>query len=151
MVKVDILLNGKPVDALSQLAYKPEAAVRAKKVCERLKGEISRQQFKIAIQGAIGSQIIARETVNPVRKDVLAKCYGENINENLTKIHSNLFKIDQKIMNIWYRKTVVNQFQMNNKILKKLELRRNSESVWLIFNSHFYVFQKEVDLTSDPL
>ncbi len=79
LVKVDILLNGKPVDALSQLAYKPEAALHAKKVCERLKGEISRQQFKIAIQGAIGSQIIARETVNPVRKDVLAKCYGGDV------------------------------------------------------------------------
>ncbi len=79
LVKVDILLNGKPVDALSQLAFKPEAAVRAKKVCERLKDEISRQQFKIAIQGAIGSQIIARETVNPVRKDVLAKCYGGDV------------------------------------------------------------------------
>lgn len=79
LVKVDILLNGKPVDALSQLAYKPEATARAKKVCERLKDEISRQQFKIAIQGAIGSQIIARETVNPVRKDVLAKCYGGDV------------------------------------------------------------------------
>jgi GTP-binding protein LepA len=79
LVKVDILLNGKPVDALSQLAYKPEATMHAKKVCERLKGEISRQQFKIAIQGAIGSQIIARETVNPVRKDVLAKCYGGDV------------------------------------------------------------------------
>jgi len=79
LVKVDILLNGKPVDALAQLAYKPNAAIRAKKVCERLKDEISRQQFKIAIQGAIGSQIIARETVNPVRKDVLAKCYGGDV------------------------------------------------------------------------
>jgi GTP-binding protein LepA len=79
LVKVDILLNGKPVDALAQLAYKPSAAARAKKVCERLKDEISRQQFKIAIQGAIGSQIIARETVNPVRKDVLAKCYGGDV------------------------------------------------------------------------
>ena len=69
LVKVDILINSKPVDALA----------RAKKVCERLKDEISRQQFKIAIQGAIGSQIIARETVNPVRKDVLAKCYGGDI------------------------------------------------------------------------
>ncbi len=79
LVKVDILINGKPVDALAQLAYKPEAANHARKVCERLKGEISRQQFKIAIQGAIGSQIIARETVNPVRKDVLAKCYGGDV------------------------------------------------------------------------
>ena len=79
LVKVDILINGKGVDALSLLAFKAEAVARARKVCERLKDEIARQQFKIAIQGAIGSQIIARETVNPVRKDVLAKCYGGDI------------------------------------------------------------------------
>ena len=79
LVKIDILLNGKGVDALSQLAFKANAVDRARKVCERLKGEIARQQFKIAIQGAIGSQIIARETVNPVRKDVLAKCYGGDV------------------------------------------------------------------------
>ena len=79
LVKVDILLNGKMVDALSQLTFKENAAERARKVCERLKGEISRQQYKVAIQGAIGSQIIARETVSAVRKDVLAKCYGGDI------------------------------------------------------------------------
>lgn len=79
LVKVDILLNGKMVDALSQLTFKENAADRARKVCERLKDEISRQQFKVAIQGAIGSQIIARETVSAVRKDVLAKCYGGDI------------------------------------------------------------------------
>ena len=79
LVKVDILLNGKMVDALSQLTFKENAVDRARKVCERLKGEISRQQYKVAIQGAIGSQIIARETVNAVRKDVLAKCYGGDI------------------------------------------------------------------------
>ena len=79
LVKLDILINGKPVDALSQLVFKPGAYDRARKVCERLQGAISRQQFKIAIQGAIGGQIIARETVNPVRKDVLAKCYGGDI------------------------------------------------------------------------
>lgn len=79
LVKVDILLNGKMVDALSQLTFKENAVDRARKFCERLKDEISRQQFKVAIQGAIGSQIIARETVNPVRKDVLAKCYGGDI------------------------------------------------------------------------
>ncbi|MCR4630064.1 MAG: translation elongation factor 4 [Treponema sp.] len=79
LVKVDILLNGKIVDALSLLTFKENAVLRARKVCERLKGEISRQQFKVAIQGAIGSQVIARETVNPVRKDVLAKCYGGDI------------------------------------------------------------------------
>jgi GTP-binding protein LepA len=79
LVKVDILINGKIVDALSFLTYKLNAVKRAHEVCSRLKDEISRQQFKIAIQGAIGSQIIARETVNPVRKDVTAKCYGGDI------------------------------------------------------------------------
>ena len=79
LVKVDILLNGKMVDALSQLTFKENAADRARKVCERLKGEISRQQYKVAIQGAIGSQIIARETVKQLRKDVTAKCYGGDV------------------------------------------------------------------------
>jgi GTP-binding protein LepA len=79
LVKIDILINGKSVDALSQLSFKGNAYDRARHVCEQLKDEISRQQFKIAIQGAIGSQIIARETVNPLRKDVLAKCYGGDI------------------------------------------------------------------------
>jgi GTP-binding protein LepA len=77
--KLDILINEKPVDALSQLVYEPGAYERARKVCERLQGAISRQQFKIAIQGAIGSKVIARETINPLRKDVLAKCYGGDI------------------------------------------------------------------------
>jgi GTP-binding protein LepA len=79
LVKLDILINGKAVDALSQLVFKGVAYERARTVCERLRDEIARQQFKIAIQGAIGSQIIARETVNPLRKDVLAKCYGGDI------------------------------------------------------------------------
>ncbi|MGP1577152.1 MAG: translation elongation factor 4 [Treponema sp.] len=79
LVKIDILLNGKAVDALAQLSYKPNAYAKARHVCEQLKTEITRQQFKIAIQGAIGSQVIARETVNPLRKDVLAKCYGGDI------------------------------------------------------------------------
>jgi GTP-binding protein LepA len=79
LAKLDILLNGKAVDALSQLVFKARAYERARKVCERLVDEIPRQQFKIPIQGAIGGQIIARETVNPLRKDVLAKCYGGDI------------------------------------------------------------------------
>jgi len=79
LVKLDILINEKPVDALSQLVFEPEAYDRARKVCERLQGAIPRQQFKIPIQGAIGSKVIARETINPVRKDVLAKCYGGDI------------------------------------------------------------------------
>jgi GTP-binding protein LepA len=79
LVKLDILLNGKAVDALSQLVFKDNAYERARTVCERLSGEIPRQQFKIPIQGAIGSQIIARETINALRKDVLAKCYGGDV------------------------------------------------------------------------
>ncbi|MBE6349740.1 MAG: elongation factor 4 [Spirochaetaceae bacterium] len=79
LVKIDILINSKSVDALAQLCYKGNAYEKARHVCSQLKEEITRQQFKIAIQGAIGSQIIARETVNPVRKDVLAKCYGGDI------------------------------------------------------------------------
>ncbi|MDR1507649.1 MAG: translation elongation factor 4 [Treponema sp.] len=79
LVKLDILLNGKQVDALSQLVFRGRAYDRARMVCERLRDEIPRQQFKIPIQGSIGSQIIARETVNPLRKDVLAKCYGGDV------------------------------------------------------------------------
>jgi GTP-binding protein LepA len=79
LAKLDILLNGKAVDALSQLVFRGNAQGKARFVCERLRDEIPRQQFKIPIQGAIGSQIIARETVNALRKDVLAKCYGGDI------------------------------------------------------------------------
>ncbi len=79
LVKLDILLNGKVVDALAQLVFRDNAYQVARRVCERLRDEIPRQQFKIAIQGAIGSQIIARETVNAFRKDVTAKCYGGDI------------------------------------------------------------------------
>lgn len=79
LVKIDILINGKSVDALSQLAFRGNAYEKARNVCEQLREEITRQQFKIAIQGAIGSQVIARETVNALRKDVLAKCYGGDI------------------------------------------------------------------------
>lgn len=79
LVKIDILINGKSVDALSQLCFKGNAYDKARHICAQLKEEIAREQFKIAIQGAIGSQVIARETVNPVRKDVLAKCYGGDI------------------------------------------------------------------------
>ncbi|KAL0265495.1 UNVERIFIED_CONTAM: hypothetical protein PYX00_010998 [Menopon gallinae] len=79
LVKLDILVNGEPVDALAQLVYRGNARSRAVAVCQTLKEEISRQQFKIAIQGAIGSNIIARETISAVRKDVTAKCYGGDI------------------------------------------------------------------------
>jgi GTP-binding protein LepA len=79
LAKLDFLINGEPVDALSMMVFRSNAYERARIVCERLRNHIPRQQFKIAVQGAIGSQIIARETVNPVRKDVLAKCYGGDI------------------------------------------------------------------------
>ena len=79
LVRLDILVNGEPVDALSQLVFKGNAQSRGRVVCERLKKEIPRQQFKIAIQAAIGGQIISRETVSAFRKDVTAKCYGGDI------------------------------------------------------------------------
>ena len=79
LVRLDILVNGEPVDALSQLVFKGNAQSRGRVVCERLKKEIPRQQFKIAIQAAIGGQIISRETVSAFRKDVTAKCYGGEI------------------------------------------------------------------------
>ncbi|WP_421622977.1 translation elongation factor 4 [Borrelia sp. MN22-0132] len=79
LVKLDILVNGDRVDALSQLIFKDGARTKALSICKKLKNEIARQQFKIAIQGAIGSNIIARETISPVRKDVTAKCYGGDI------------------------------------------------------------------------
>jgi GTP-binding protein LepA len=79
LAKLDILINGKVVDALAQLVFKENAYVKARRICEKLRDEIPRQQFKIAIQGAIGSQIIARETISPFRKDVIAKCYGGDI------------------------------------------------------------------------
>ncbi|MCU0234342.1 MAG: translation elongation factor 4 [Thermoanaerobaculales bacterium] len=79
LAKVDILVNGEPVDALSQLVHRDKARARALHYCERLAETIPRQQFKIAIQGAIGGEIIARTTINPFRKDVTAKCYGGDI------------------------------------------------------------------------
>jgi GTP-binding protein LepA len=79
LVKLDILINGDRVDALSQLVHEERAYQRARISCDKLKEEIPRQMFKIAIQGAVGGKIIARSTVNPYRKDVTAKCYGGDI------------------------------------------------------------------------
>jgi GTP-binding protein LepA len=79
LVKLDILINGDRVDALSMLIHRDRAVERARLACEKLRDEIPKQMFKIAIQGAIGGNIIARKTVSPFRKDVTAKCYGGDI------------------------------------------------------------------------
>ncbi|KAJ8382557.1 hypothetical protein SKAU_G00033350 [Synaphobranchus kaupii] len=118
LVKMDILLNGKPVEELSTIVHKEKSYIMGKAICERLKDTIPRQLFEIAVQAAIGSKIIARETIKAYRKNVLAKCYGGDITRKmkLLKKQAEGKKKMRKIGNVEVPKdTFINVLKRNEK------------------------------------